>query len=351
MKEEFTLLKYVAGPRIVQVYEYIQSEGFGTNSHMIMEYCHGGDLNDFQHRFELHGMQIPEELLRHILHQMAQAVHWIHEEIEEPILHLDIKPGNWLVQQPLAGSHFPEVKMADFGFAMKQKDIGQLNHLKCWGTPAYQPNERPRYTKAADIWAIGSTLQWLAVGKSTRPWNLEFDEWAAELNSINLEDWKNEIAKGNNLRLDTPRVVIPLDNTTDWPVFVDDIPVDGGIKPYSKALARVARATLAEDPNRRLTSSGLLRCTTLLVRGLKQYPLPEWAIPPTPKDDWGNGMYEDTYLIKDSVNEKWARNTAIPLHKGTSVRGVALANGARVDLPRLEFSKTSNSLPHLHFHR
>ena len=83
-----------------------------------------------------------------ILRQVLSALTYLHE-LEHPVVHRDIKPGNILVhsRQPL------HVKLSDFGLSKEgnilQTFCGTHNYL------APEVYENGTYTSAVDIWSLG----------------------------------------------------------------------------------------------------------------------------------------------------------------------------------------------------
>ena len=71
------------------------------------------------------------------------------------ILHLDIRPENILLVSPDPDS---DIKVADFGFARRQKDCQPDVR---YGTPAYMAPEvvkEGRYSHQAEMYSVGAVL-------------------------------------------------------------------------------------------------------------------------------------------------------------------------------------------------
>ena len=98
---------------------------------------------------------IPNEALRLIIKQIAQAIFYLHKM---RIAHRDIKAENILINQN------NEIKIIDLGLSI----MGEQSQIKIAGTPYYMPPQlliKKQYDPfKADIWAFGILLYWLALG-------------------------------------------------------------------------------------------------------------------------------------------------------------------------------------------
>jgi serine/threonine protein kinase len=293
LRKEYETLKAVAGPSILQAESLLE---LYYRPIVIAAYCQGGDLSTFKMRFAKHNMQMPEALLWCFYAQMVEAVDWIHNKAgSHPILHLDIKPSNFLVKREASSTPgfegYPQLLLADSGCAKSKEDAAKLDTTN-YGTKLFQPQERPRYTKAADVWAIGSTMQWIAVHKST--WNYDFN--AAKDADTDTEEETEETKELDDA--DFERRVFDLHDSSGWKE--DHYGVDGGLKPYSQGLNDAVRHTLRKGPGQRIMVEDLKNMLDKIapekVREL-YVPLADWAIPPDPVDDWGsdNGNERDRW--------------------------------------------------------
>ncbi|KAF1331747.1 Ulk/fused protein kinase, partial [Globisporangium splendens] len=102
--------------------------------------------------------QLPEDEIRKIAIQLAQALHVLHSN---RIIHRDMKPQNILI-----GSK-QQIKLCDFGFARAiSHGSSLLTSIK--GTPLYMAPELVRqqpYNYTVDLWSLGVILYELAVGR------------------------------------------------------------------------------------------------------------------------------------------------------------------------------------------
>lgn len=79
----------------------------------IMEFCDGGDLEDF-----IKGHDVKEELMPVYLRmfsEMAEAIAYLHDKKH---FHRDLKPANVLLMFPTGSKDFKDliIKVGDFGF-------------------------------------------------------------------------------------------------------------------------------------------------------------------------------------------------------------------------------------------
>ena len=105
---------------------------------------------------------IPEEIAAIFMHQMLQAVNYLHSM---NICHRDIKPDNFLVfgniinPQAIDLFNLPKAVLTDFGFARFLYPGEKSNDFL--GTPLYMAPEilaKKPYDKSVDIWGLGVTL-------------------------------------------------------------------------------------------------------------------------------------------------------------------------------------------------
>jgi serine/threonine protein kinase len=148
---ETRALVHVDHPNILKIYDYFQHNNYCC---LILEYCSGGSL---QSSIAPHRGLSEEKLLRY-LPQITSALAYIHHN---NIAHLDIKPGNILID------NYGRSKLADFGlshFCDEKKKISQFCGSMFFTAPEIF-SEKPYDPFKADIWSLGVTLYLLASGK------------------------------------------------------------------------------------------------------------------------------------------------------------------------------------------
>src|SRR5271157_2315366 len=82
-------------------------------SYMVMPYCPEGSLADWIRHYHSTQSLSPDEVAQ-LLQQAADALQYAHDQ---HILHLDIKPTNFLVRRQTEPSQLPNLLLADFGVA------------------------------------------------------------------------------------------------------------------------------------------------------------------------------------------------------------------------------------------
>ncbi len=104
---------------------------------------------------------LPPRQAADLLRAVAEAVDYAHRL---GVLHLDLKPGNILVDEhgvPL---------VADFGLARRLEQALDLANERICGTPSYMAPEQaqmlgPALSPATDVWALGAVLYEMLTGK------------------------------------------------------------------------------------------------------------------------------------------------------------------------------------------
>ena len=90
---EYDIHKTLDHPRIVKLFDVFEID---TNSFCtVLEYCEGNDLDFFlkQHK------TIPEKESRSIIMQTVSALRYLNVNIRPPVIHYDLKPGEWDIER------------------------------------------------------------------------------------------------------------------------------------------------------------------------------------------------------------------------------------------------------------
>ncbi|MBS0383059.1 MAG: serine/threonine protein kinase [Proteobacteria bacterium] len=140
-------------PNIVTVYEAGSNDGLHFFSMRLVE---GRSLSALLKRGEHYTPKAAVALM----HVVAEAVAYAHSL---GVLHLDLKPGNVLVDE----QGTPHV--ADFGLARRLDSAAMVANDEVSGTPSYMAPEQTRLheqklTTATDIWGLGAILYELLTG-------------------------------------------------------------------------------------------------------------------------------------------------------------------------------------------
>ncbi len=149
-------------PNIVHVHDIFEENG---TAYYVMDYIDGPSLSDILKREGK--MSEPKAL--HYIRQVADALRYVHSKNR---LHLDIKPGNIMVDES------DNAILIDFG-ASKQYDeeAGENTSTLLGKTPGYAPpeqmgNDVVKFMPSTDIYALGATLYKLLTGVTPPSANL-----------------------------------------------------------------------------------------------------------------------------------------------------------------------------------
>ena len=142
-------------PNIVKLLDYKETKG---GLFLIMEYMDGKELDE--HIKKVTG-PIPEKVLTNLFTQILDAISYAHDE---GLVHRDIKPSNIMIDKK------GRIKVFDFGIAKLQEEEKGLTKTGIQvGTVAYMSPEQvhaKKVDKLSDIYSLGVTLFYMAVGKS-----------------------------------------------------------------------------------------------------------------------------------------------------------------------------------------
>ena len=152
--EEAKGLSRLHHPNIVHVLDVFEENG---TAYYVMDYINGPSLGDMVKREG----KMPEARALKYIRQICDALEYVHSHNR---LHLDIKPGNIMVDE------HDNAFLIDFG-ASKQYDeeAGENTSTLLGKTPGYAPLEQMGndvliFTPATDIYALGATLYKLLTG-------------------------------------------------------------------------------------------------------------------------------------------------------------------------------------------
>eukprot|EP00963_Diacronema_lutheri_P001023 scaffold64_cov338-Pavlova_lutheri.AAC.81 len=168
---EYNIHKALHHPNIVQLLDIfeIDADTFGT----ILEYCEGGDLDNYLKKFGT----VSEKESRAIAYQLLNALCYI-QQPEHRVIHYDLKPANILFDQT------GQLKITDFGLSKVQEHgLGSMFELTSQGAGTYWylppecfetgPNPALISSKV-DVWSVGIILYQILFGK--RPFGHEYSQ-------------------------------------------------------------------------------------------------------------------------------------------------------------------------------
>ena len=138
-------------PNIVVVHEMGEHDGLIFYAMQLVRGCSLSQQLDAQG-------PMPQREAARLLRTVAEAVDYAHRL---GVLHLDLKPGNLLIEADGAP------RIADFGLARRLEQALDERHVS--GTPSYMAPEQARpgaaaLTPAADVWALGAVLYEMLTG-------------------------------------------------------------------------------------------------------------------------------------------------------------------------------------------
>lgn len=149
IENEINLLKKLNHKHIVK---YLGFEKKGEEIYCFLDLISGGSLSDFIASFSFR-----ESLLQNYIKQILKGIQYLHNN---NIIHRDIKPGNVLIGK---NGH---LYVADFGESIqiktKKKKEEIIKGTACFLSPEIISDNL--YSKASDIWALGSTFYAMITG-------------------------------------------------------------------------------------------------------------------------------------------------------------------------------------------
>ena len=143
-------------PNIVHVFDVFEENG---TAYYVMDYIDGLSLNDLVKK---NGPMSEQKAVGYIM-QVADALKYVHSQNR---LHLDIKPGNIMVDEN------DKAVLIDFGASKQYDEEGGENTSTLLGkTPGYAPleqmgNDVVKFLPSTDIYALGATLYKLLTGNT-----------------------------------------------------------------------------------------------------------------------------------------------------------------------------------------
>lgn len=151
---------------IVRILDIFEENG---TAYYVMDYVDGKSL----HEIVKERGALPEQEVMKYVEQIADALEYVHSQNR---LHLDIKPGNIMVDK------LGKVKLIDFGASKQYDEVDGENTSTLLGkTPGYAPIEQMgntvrTFTPATDIYALGATIYKCLTGNTPPDATLLMDE-------------------------------------------------------------------------------------------------------------------------------------------------------------------------------
>ena len=165
-KKEARRLRKLKNEHIVKVHDLFEENG---TAYYVMDYIEGESLAE---RMKRTGAPLTETEVNAILPQILEALKEVHQN---EIWHLDLKPGNIMVDKQ--GNAY----LIDFGASKQIRANGSMttSTALCY-TPGYAPNEQigqmyDRFGPWTDIYALGATIYNLLTNKKP-PMAIDIEE-------------------------------------------------------------------------------------------------------------------------------------------------------------------------------
>ena len=165
-KKEARRLRKLKNEHIVKVHDLFEENG---TAYYVMDYIDGESLAE---KIKKNGQPFTEAEVRSILSQILEALKEVHQN---EIWHLDLKPGNIMVDK--RGNAY----LIDFGASKQIRANGSMttSTALCY-TPGYAPHEQigqmyDRFGPWTDIYALGATIYNLLTNKKP-PMAIDIEE-------------------------------------------------------------------------------------------------------------------------------------------------------------------------------
>ncbi|KAJ1431189.1 Serine/threonine-protein kinase, active site [Sesbania bispinosa] len=178
-----------------------------------------------------------------IITDVASAVHYLHYECEQPIIHCDLKPGNVLLDECMVAH------VSDFGLARLLSSVGvslkQSSTIGIKGTIGYAPPEYGMGSEVSiegDMYSFGILVLEMLIGK--RPTDEMFKD------GLNLHSYvENSIS--NHLLQIVDLTLLPngLEQATDNGMHLN-------VEKCLLSLFRIALSCSVESPRERMSMVG-----------------------------------------------------------------------------------------------
>jgi len=151
-KREAQILAQLDHPNIIKVWDFGNYENF---FYISFEHFESRNLRDVLRRDKL-----DEEKKQNLIFQICSGLQYAHDH---HIIHRDLKPENILLDSQL------NLKIADFGLACIENQVGSTEETTIVGTPAYMSPEQIRgeeLTGQSDLFSLGIIIYEIYCGKN-----------------------------------------------------------------------------------------------------------------------------------------------------------------------------------------
>ncbi|XP_023501759.1 serine/threonine-protein kinase 33 isoform X3 [Equus caballus] len=161
LEREVNILKSVKHEHIIHLEQVFETP---KKMYLVMELCEDGELKEILDRKG----HFSENETRWIIQSLASAVAYLHNK---DIVHRDLKLENIMVKSSFIDANDEmnlNIKVTDFGLAVKKQGRGEAMLQSTCGTPIYMAPEvinAHDYSQQCDIWSIGVIMYILLCGE------------------------------------------------------------------------------------------------------------------------------------------------------------------------------------------
>ncbi|XP_047373573.1 serine/threonine-protein kinase 33 isoform X2 [Sciurus carolinensis] len=162
LEREVNILKSVNHKHIIHLEQVFETP---KKMYLVMELCEDGELKKILDRKG----HFSENETRWIIQSLASAIAYLHNK---DIVHRDLKLENILVKSSFIDANNEmnlNIKVTDFGLAVKKHGRGEAMMQTTCGTPIYMAPEvinAHDYSQQCDIWSIGVIMYYLLCGEA-----------------------------------------------------------------------------------------------------------------------------------------------------------------------------------------
>ncbi|KAI3751571.1 hypothetical protein L2E82_22661 [Cichorium intybus] len=166
---EVMRLSHLQHPNLVQLIGYCAD---GDQRILVYEYMQMGGLKDHLHEVSSEGKPLDWITRMKIASGSAEALEYLHEKANPPILYRNFKSSNIMLDENLSP------KLIDYGLMKLQIDSGNTMHQRIMGSvgcaPEYEQNGE--LTPKSDVYGFGIVLLELITGRKALDTSLPNDE-------------------------------------------------------------------------------------------------------------------------------------------------------------------------------
>lgn len=124
-------------PNILPLYDFGEETGDSTKlTYMVMPYCADGSLEGWLRKYPQR--ILPPQDVAYLVEQAAEGLQYAHEH---NVIHLDVKPSNFLLRNNKKNPDHPTLLLADFGIARNFTTVASASHT-IRGTPTSMAPEQ-----------------------------------------------------------------------------------------------------------------------------------------------------------------------------------------------------------------